>query len=188
MTDPLMTLFRNRFGRAAETLTPVRAEGSNRKIYRLSGGGTTAVGVVNADVKENRAFIEFSKHFRREGIPVPEFYAEDSTGTAYLEEDLGDTTLFQFLGKKRRAAGFPEDVVSAYRDVVRWLPKIQIVAGRTIDDRWCYPRKSFDKQSMLWDLNYFKYYFLTLGGVVFHEERLEEDFQVFSDYLLAAER
>lgn len=188
ITDPLKALFQARFGRAAQTLAPVRAEGSNRRIYRLSGGGTDAIGVLNDDAKENRAFVEFSKTFRKEGIPVPEIYGEDPGGTAYLEEDLGDTTLFQFLNKRRGPKGFPEEVVAAYREVVRWLPKIQIVAGRAIDDRWCYPRKSFDKQSMLWDLNYFKYYFLTLGGIAFHEERLEEDFQVFADYLLAARR
>ncbi|MCR4294904.1 MAG: phosphotransferase [Elusimicrobia bacterium] len=186
--DPLRELFRSRFGAEAESLVPVRADGSSRKIYRLSGAGTTAIGVLNEDAKENRAFIEFSKHFFNKGIPVPEFYAENKDATAYLEEDLGDTTLFQFLGKRRTPAGFPPEVVAAYRDVVRWLPKIQITAGATIDDKWCYPRKSFDKQSMLWDLNYFKYYFLTLGSIPFHEERLEEDFQVFADYLLAAER
>ncbi len=188
MSDALTALFRARFGAEPSAPAPVRAEGSNRKIYRLSGGGVSAVGVLNDDVKENRAFIEFSKHFRKEGIPVPEIYAEDKSGTAYLEEDLGDTTLFQFLSKRRTPAGFPAEVVSSYRDVVRWLPKLQIVAGRTIDERWCYPRRSFDKQSMLWDLNYFKYYFLTLGRVVFHEERLEQDFGMFADYLLAAER
>ncbi|MBI3288589.1 MAG: phosphotransferase, partial [Elusimicrobia bacterium] len=166
----------------------VRAEGSNRRIYRLCGAGATAIGVLNADAKENRAFIEFSRHFKKENIPVPEIYGEDATETAYLEEDLGDTTLFQFLGQRRGPAGFPAEVVSAYREVVSWLPKIQIVAGKTFDDRWCYPRQSFDKQSMMWDLNYFKYYFLTLGGVQFHEERLEEDFSVFADYLLASDR
>src|SRR5579859_7112540 len=176
-TDALKELFRARFGAPGE-LSPLRADASNRKIYRLSGAGTTAVGVINEDAKENRAFIEFSRHFRREGIPVPEVYAEDKGGTAYIEEDLGDTTLFQLLGRRRTSQGFPEDVVAAYREVVRWLPKIQIVAGRTLDYRWCYPRASFDKQSMLWDLNYFKYYFLTLGGIAFHEEKLEEDFSV----------
>ncbi len=191
MTDPLRTLrllFREKFGADAGALVPVRAEGSNRRIYRLTGGKASAIGVLNDDAKENRAFIEFSKHFRKEGIPVPEFYAENDGTTAYLEEDLGDTTLFQFLGKRRSPLGFPKDVVSAYQDVVRWLPKMQITAGATIDDRWCYPRKSFDRQSMLWDLNYFKYYFLTLGGIPFHEEKLEEDFSVFADYLLAADR
>ena len=186
--DALRLLFRAKFGADAASLVPVRAEGSNRRIYRLTGAGTTAVGVLNDDAKENRAFIEFSKHFHAQGIPVPEFYGENADATAYLEEDLGDTTLFQFLGKRRTPAGFPPEVVSAYQDVVRWLPKIQIVAGSTIDDKWCYPRKSFDKQSMMWDLNYFKYYFLTLGGIPFHEEKLEEDFQVFADYLLAADR
>ena len=186
--DALRLLYREKFGADAAALVPVRADGSSRRIYRLSGAATTAIGVLNDDAKENQAFLEFSKHFRKEGIPVPEFYAENSSATAYLEEDLGDTTLFKFLGARRTPAGFPADVVSAYQDVVRWLPKIQITAGATIDDKWCYPRKSFDKQSMLWDLNYFKYYFLTLGGIAFHEERLEEDFQVFADYLLAAER
>ncbi len=191
MTDPLdalRLLYREKFGADANTLVPVRAEGSNRRIYRLAGDTISAIGVLNDDAKENRAFIEFSKHFLNNGIPVPEFYAENKDTTAYLEEDLGDTTLFQFLGKRRTPAGFPAEVVSAYQDVVRWLPKMQITAGATIDDKWCYPRKSFDKQSMLWDLNYFKYYFLTLGGIPFHEEKLEEDYQVFADYLLAAER
>jgi len=188
VSDALSALFRARFGAEPSAPAPVRAEGSNRKIYRLAGGGKTAIGVINADVKENRAFIEFSKHFRKEGVPVPEIYGEDETGTAYIEEDLGDTTLFQFLGKRRNPSGFPQDVVSAYHDVVRALPKMQIVAGRSLDYRWCYPRQSFDKQSMLWDLNYFKYYFLTLGGIVFHEEALENDFAVFADYLLAADR
>jgi aminoglycoside/choline kinase family phosphotransferase len=184
----LQELFRAKFGVASAPPAPVRADGSNRKIYRLSGGGKTAIGVLNEDEKENRAFIEFSKHFLKEGIPVPEIYGEDATGTAYLEEDLGDETLFQFLGKRRTPAGFPKEVVAAYHEVVRWLPRIQIKAGRTLDYRWCYPRASFDKQSMLWDLNYFKYYFLTLGNVPFHEEKLENDFQVFADYLLAADR
>ena len=188
MSDALKALFRRRWGAEPQTLAPVRAEGSNRRIYRLSGGGASAIGVLNDDVKENRAFIEFSKHFRSQGIPVPEFYEEDASGAAYLEEDLGDVTLFQFLGKRRTPAGFPPEVVAAYREVVGWLPRIQIAAGRSLDYRWCYPRASFDRQSMLWDLNYFKYYFLTLGGIPFHEERLEEDFSVFADYLLAADR
>ncbi len=121
---------------------------------------------------------------------MPEIYGEHESGKAYLEEDLGDTTLFQFLGKRRTKDGFPPEVVSVYHDVVRWLPRMQIEAGRTIDDRWCYlPRASFDKQSMLWDLNLLQILLPDLGrGGVFHEERLENDFQVFADYLLAADR
>ena len=61
----------------------------------------SAIGILYPVREENVAFLEFSRHFRRHGLPVPEIYAEDLTQGAYLEEDLGDTTLFEFLGENR---------------------------------------------------------------------------------------
>jgi P-loop ATPase protein family/Phosphotransferase enzyme family len=79
-------------------------------------------------------------------------------------------------------------VVEAYRKVVALLPRFQIEAGRDLNYKVCYPRESFDRQSITWDLNYFKYYFLRLAGIPFNEQELEDDFGRLTDFLLSAPR
>ena len=105
----------------------------------------------------------------------------------YLQEDLGNTTLFDFINTTRENEGFSSEIVNEYKKVLRELPRIQLVAGKDIDYSVCYPREAFDKQSMMWDLNYFKYYFLKLAKIPFDEQALEDDFQAFSNYLLAVD-
>jgi len=137
---------------------------------------------------ENVAFLEFSRHFRRHGLPVPEIYGEDLKSGAYLEEDLGDATLFQFLSRNRSEDEIAAPVIDAYRRVVEVLPRFQVEAGRDLNYRVCYPRPSFDRQSISWDLNYFKYYFLKLADVPFSEQALEADFGRLTRFLLSAPR
>ena len=115
------------------------------------------------------------------------FYAVSADQRTYLQEDLGSVTLFDFLGKTREEEGFSEKIVDEYKKVLCQLPRIQLIAGKDIDYSCCYPREAFDKQSMMWDLNYFKYYFLKLSQVPFDEQALENDFQAFTDYLLAVD-
>src|SRR5258708_39208940 len=99
-----------------QRIQPVRGElgGSGRKIIRLATEKITAIGILYGVREENVAFLEFSKHFRRHGLPVPEIYAEDLSHGAYLEEDLGDTTLFEFLSKNRAGGNFAPQVVAAH--------------------------------------------------------------------------
>jgi aminoglycoside/choline kinase family phosphotransferase len=118
---------------------------------------------------------------------VPEIYAEDLSQGAYLEEDFGDTTLFEFLSKNRAGENISSQAVEAYRKVVGVLPRFQIEAGRDLKYKVCYPRASFDRQSIAWDLNYFKYYFLRLAGIAFNEQALEDDFDSLTNFLLSAD-
>jgi hypothetical protein len=76
--------------------------------------------------------------------------------------------------------------MDAYRKVVAVLPRFQVEAGRDLNYKVCYPRASFDRQSIAWDLNYFKYYFLRLAGIPFNEQALEQDFTRFTKFLLSA--
>jgi len=174
----------------ADEAQPLQGQlgGSGRAIMRLTVGAFSAIGVVYSVREENAAFIEFSRHFRKHGLPVPEIYAEDLNAGAYLEEDLGDITLFEFLGMHRTGEMIAPEAKEAYRKVVAALPRFQVEAGRDLNYKLCYPRASFDRQSIAWDLNYFKYYFLRLAGLPFNEQALEDDFSKLTKFLLAAER
>src|ERR1700704_1308251 len=186
----LNRLFEERFHSAVESVVPLQGHlgGSGRQIFRLSNETNTAIGIVYGVREENVAFLEFSKHFRKHGLPVPEIYGEDLDHGVYLEEDLGNSTLYEFLSKNRDAGTIAPPVVEAYRKVVALLPRFQVEAGRDVNYKVCYPRASFDRQSIAWDLNYFKYYFLRLAGIPFNEQALEDDFERLTEFLFSADR
>ena len=188
--DVLKKLFEQHFHLPVEQVDSLQGQlgGSGRKIVRLNSQTFSAIGILYDVREENVAFLEFSRHFRRHGLPVPEIYAEDLSSGAYVEEDLGDTTLFEFLSHNRADHILAPEAVDAYRKVVAMLPRFQVEAGRDLNYKVCYPRASFDRQSIAWDLNYFKYYFLRLAGIAFNEQALENDFSRLTKFLLSADR
>src|ERR1700691_1145827 len=115
--DVLQKIFEGHFGAPATRVQPLQGElgASGRKIIRLSNDKASAIGILYGVREENAAFLEFSRHFRQHGLPVPEIYGENLNEGAYLEEDLGDTSLFEFLSKNRTGENVAPAVVEAYR-------------------------------------------------------------------------
>src|SRR5438093_7977316 len=184
----LQELYQRWSGQSAEKILSFPAHGSNRQYYRILGSGGKAIGVFNPDRRENIAFLTLSAHFKRHGLPVPEIYISDLDRHLYLEQDLGDETLFSVVTTIRKSGGFSGVLFGLYKQVLELLSHFQITAGRDLDYTVCYPRDRFDEQSIRWDLNYFKYYFLKLAQVRFDEQALEQDFARFVDLLLQADR
>lgn len=181
----LSRLYRKWSGETPFRMDQIPGSGSDRRYFRITASAGSVVGVVNDNRKENEAFLSFTGSFLEECLPVPCILSEDIPGGAYLLSDLGDVSLFQLLQAKRTKIGsFPDELMQLYLQVVEWLPRFQIRGNERIDYSKCYPRAMFDRQSMYWDLNYFKYYFLKLAHIPFNEQNLEEDFQRFSDFLL----
>jgi aminoglycoside/choline kinase family phosphotransferase len=185
-TENLAQLYKTWSGQEPQTITPLPLSGSDRRYFRIYSKTKHAIGVYNPDKKENNAFITFTSHFKEKGLKVPEILAFDLDNHIYLLKDLGNTTLFTFLTQEKRLSPFSEDLKEIYKKVIEALPKFQIEAGKDLDFSVCYPRASFDKQSMSWDLNYFKYYFLKLAQVSFDEQELENDYQTLMEFLLKA--
>ncbi len=192
--EPMNDVHRRLFARLSATAIastePIAADGSQRRMVRLRGaGGVTAIAVTGTDPEEDRAFLAYSKAFRSIGLPVPEVYAVDEATGVYLLEDLGDLTLFRALTQARAAEGgeFPASMLPVYRRVLSELPRFQVEGGRVVDYAFAYPRAAFDRPSMRWDLDYFKYHFLKLAKVPFNENRLERDAERLVDFLLEAD-
>lgn len=161
----------------------ISAHGSARRYFRLKGASRTCVAAVNADIRENEAFLYYSDFFRKKGIKVPEIYAVSADRTTYLQQDLGNRTVYGLLAEKHTAgSGFDSEAEHLYQHIIDGLVAIQD-AGADLDFARAYPREAFDRQSMLWDLNYFKYDFLKLAHIPFDEQLLEKDFQNFADEL-----
>jgi len=174
-------------GSNAVKLEKIAGSGSYRQYYRISGSAVSVIAAYNADLRENTAFLEFTGHFRTMGLPVPELLIASPEKDVYLLEDLGDTTLFSALSQQRgKNQEMPPEILGHYMNVVELMPRFQIMAGDSIPFEYCYPRPAFDRQSMMWDLSYFKYYFLKLAHISFDEQKLEEDFNALADFLLEA--
>lgn len=168
----LKKLFLDWHGDKATKITRLAGAGSNRAYYRLERDGATAIGVVGDDLRENRAFCQLADDFK--ALNTPRIYCHMPHYECYLQEDLGDTQLFSLLHTPEGDAIVEESM--------RLLAKMQsMTPGLWADDVMNAP---FGRRQILWDLNYFKYEFLKPSGIVFDEERLEDDFEKLAEKII----
>lgn len=185
-TELLAQLYQSYTGEAPTSIEPLPGAGSNRKYFRLKGK-ESLIGVYGTSTEENRAFIYMARHFSQKGLPVPRILAESPDQSVYLQDDLGDTSLFQLIKQGRESGNFSDEETNILKRTIRLLPQIQFEGSKKMDFSYCYPLATFNRRSVLWDLNYFKYCFLKATGLEFQENLLEDDFERMADTLLQIE-
>jgi aminoglycoside/choline kinase family phosphotransferase len=160
--------------------------GSNRQYYRMTApDGKTLIGVIGTSAEENKAFFNLSQLFASRRLPVPAVYSHTDDYMAYLQEDLGSTSLFDFLRSGRERGGqYDEKQKLMLRQVISDLPRLQFDGGDQSVFAQCYPQQAMDRTSVMFDLNYFKYCYLKLQGTEFNEYKLQSDFEHLADDLL----
>ncbi len=158
-TELLAQLYQSYTGEAPTSIEPLPGAGSNRKYFRLKGK-ESLIGVYGTSTEENRAFIYMARHFSQKGLPVPRILAESPDQSVYLQDDLGDTSLFQLIKQGRESGNFSDEETNILKRTIRLLPQIQFEGSKDMDFSYCYPLATFNHRSVLWDLNYFKYCFL----------------------------
>jgi aminoglycoside/choline kinase family phosphotransferase len=175
----LSLLFRDFTGHSPESLTVLPKSGSDRIYCRMVKEDFSVLGVWNPSRKENDAFTGFASRFNEIGLRVPRVFKYLPGEMVYLTEDLGDLDLYTWVQERRKESesGSEGRIEEMYRSVLKELTRFQFEADKIIDYELAYPRKKFDRNSVMWDLNYFKYMFLKLSGTGFSEQLLEEDFK-----------
>lgn len=182
----LTRLYQQRFGSLPAGITRLNGDGSDRQLYRLySAAKTSVIGVIGPHHAENEAFISFTRSFRALALPVPEVFIYDAQNGIYLESDLGDTTLHQWVCR------YGEDSPShlpLYREIIKWLIKFQVVARERLDYSKCYQFPAFTQEAIHYDLNYFESSFLSRFTTIAYDRfQLHNDFNTFISRLVQAE-
>ena len=184
MTQSLSQLFKQATQELPIEQIELAASGSNRRYFRLKGAHQSLIGVIGTSQEENSAFLYMSRHFAKQGLNVPRVIIASEDKMCYLQEDLGDTLLFDYIADGRKTGVFCEGEKKMLRKTMRALAQFQVEGAKGFDFRECYPQPEFNERSIKWDLNYFKYCFLKATGLDFQEDRLENEFDRLANILL----
>lgn len=174
-------------GETPKEILPIAESGSARKYYRVITEKSSMIGTYSSNIEENEAFLTFSKHFYGLGLNVPEVFAVNEERTCYLQSDFGDDNLFAHVQKSLMVGDFGENVIQLYKQALCHLVKLQVLGHKGLDYSKAYPTERFDRQAIIDDLNYFKYYFVKPHEEIdFNETRLGKDFEAFADFVSQA--
>ena len=178
----LIDLYKEWRGMKPATCEKLPGAGSNRVYYRMTTPhGGSVIGVVGTSREENHAFITLSRHFVSRHLPVPQVLAVSHDELCYLQTDLGSLSLFDAIKGGREAGGrYTLAEKELIAKTIRLLPRLQVEGSHGLDFTQCYPQAEFNVDSVMFDLNYFKYCFLKATDLDFHELKLEADFRLMA--------
>lgn len=180
----LSKLYTAAVGTAPSMIEELPRSGSNRRYYRLHGT-SMLIGVWGESITENQTFIYMARHFKAQGLPVPCIVAVDEHKQCYLQEDLGNTLLFDAIEQGRVMGTWSDQQKQLLKKSMHLLADIQFKGAQGFDFKQCHPQEEFNRRSIMWDLNYFKYSFLKATGIAFEEDLLEDDFEQMANVLLS---
>ena len=186
MAQSLSLLFFEATGKKAGEQTALTASGSNRRYYRIESEDKTVslIGVQGTSRDENHAFLYMAEHFMQKGLNVPKVLAVSDDEMNYVQQDLGNVLLFDYIAEGRKTGVFSAKEKDMLRETMRALARFQVIGAEEFDFNQCYPQPEFNLRSILWDLNYFKYCFLKATGLDFQEDKLENEFERLAYILL----
>lgn len=181
-------LYKKTFGCEPKEIKRLAGAGSNRQYFRITGNdGSTVIGVKGNDTRENHTFISLARQMHGKGLHVPMIIAVADDESCYLQQDLGNTSLYDLIERGRKNHDeWNAELTAMLRTIIGDLPRLQFLTADGYDFSNCYREHEFCDMTIKWDLNYFKYCFLKLTGITIDELKLEAEFNELEQTLLSA--
>jgi aminoglycoside/choline kinase family phosphotransferase len=164
---------------APDRIEKLPQSGSDRIYFRIYSSDGTFIATYNLNKKENNTFVQFSRHFKKACLPVPQIFCVNEEDTIYLQEDLGTESLLNKLEQN----GHNDYVYGLFEKSLKALANIQVKGDKGLNYDLCLTAKEFGKQAILSDLLYFRYYFLDTLRLPYDKQAMLDDFEALSTYL-----
>jgi len=178
----LARLYKKWSGKISHSIIPLPNSGSGRMYYRIFEQRESVIGVYNHNKSENEAFFHFTEQFLKNRINVPQIFQVSENKHFYLISDLGNTTLFDRIKNENNI--FNDDLILFYKRVIQELIRMQVIAGKNFDYSHAFPFKEFNKEAILFDLNYFREKFLDSLNIKYNDLKLRKDFNTLANEAL----
>jgi aminoglycoside/choline kinase family phosphotransferase len=133
-------------------IVPLTPDASTRNYFRIPWNKGNAVAAVYPEPfdPEFHPYLDVTRLFLENGIPVPEIYAVEGPSGIIVQEDLGDRQLFKIYDE------LPEDDCEEYKErAVNLIAQIQKATGKAFEKQSIASRLAFDEAKLSWELDFF---------------------------------
>jgi hypothetical protein len=149
----VLALTTARFPLAGGTLpqvTPLEKGGSERKFYRIHGGGEAMIfAKYSGHKEENRHYVDLAKFLAVAGVPVPAMYRHEPQEGLIWMQDLGEHDLWSYRQEPwAQRRGLYESALDA-------ALRLHTVATGLATDAALKLERPFDAELYRWEQGYF---------------------------------
>ncbi|HVQ36631.1 MAG TPA: phosphotransferase [Pyrinomonadaceae bacterium] len=141
-------------------VVPLTPDASTRNYFRIPWKRGKAIAAVYPEAfdPEVHPYLDVTRLFLENSIPVPDIYAVDGSTGIIVQEDLGDRQLFRVY----EAA--PDVECEEYKErAVKLIAQIQRATAKAYERQSISSRLAFDEPKLSWELDFFvEHYFGSL--------------------------
>jgi hypothetical protein len=149
-------------GIKSKLIVPLTPDASTRSYFRIPWKKGKAVAAVYPEPfdPDFHPYLDVTRLFLENGIPVPDIYSVDGESGIIVQEDLGDRQLFRVYDVA------PEEECDEYKErAINLIAQIQKATDSAYERQSIASRLAFDEPKLSWELDFLvEHYFGSLRG------------------------